>query len=343
MRIELQDLNLPLMHRFAISRGGTDEVRTIWIRVIDEGVEGWGEAAAVKYKGQTRESMRATLELISHRLALTSVEKALKEWDSSEVHYPQESGALAGLNMALWDWKSKFEKRTLQSLWGTKGEWSPASSFTIGVDSPEVMSQKVIEAEQYPILKVKLGFKGDLEVFELLQAIAPHKKWRIDVNGGWGLEEAIEKSKALEKGGVELIEQPITSSHPDDFRKIQEAISIPLYLDESVDGLEDLERYRGAVQGVNLKLTKIGSLSGLKEATLQAKKWGYQVMYGCMTCSSLHIAGILPLSPLVDTLDLDGHLLLRREPFSGLVLNHEGAFRLTDQPGVGLEFDPRKL
>jgi L-alanine-DL-glutamate epimerase-like enolase superfamily enzyme len=343
MRIELQDLNLPLIHRFAISRGGTDEVRTIWVRVIDEGVEGWGEATAVKYKDQTRESMRSALEKIAHHLATTSVEKAIQDWEALAVRHSKESGALAGLNMALWDWKSKKEQRSLKSIWGTEGEWSPPSSFTIGMDTPEVMSQKVVEAERYPILKVKLGFQGDLEVFELLQSIAPHKKWRIDANGGWGLQEAIEKSKTLEKWGVEPVEQPISSTNPRDFQKIQEVISIPLYLDESVDGIEDLARYRGFVRGVNLKLSKVGSLTGLREATFQAKEWGYQVMYGCMTCSSLHISGILPLSPWVDTLDLDGHLLLKSEPFSGLELNHAGAFRLTDQVGSGLDLDSRKL
>lgn len=343
MNIDLIDLNLPLSHRFTISRGSTDEVRTLFVRISDEGIEGWGEAAAVKYKGQSRESMRKSLELISHRLLKVSPSDLIEEWEDFVIPHLGSSGALAGLNMALWDWKSKQAKVPLKKLWGGTGDLSPVTSFTIGIDTPEIMAQKVVEARDYPVLKVKLGFKGDVEVLEMLQAVGPQHQWRVDINGGWTLEEAVEKSFRLQSMGVELIEQPINSCTPSDFKKIQDSVSIPIYLDESVDGLSDLEKYQGCVHGVNLKLTKIGSLTRLRESILRAKELGYQVMLGCMTCSSLHIAGIVPLSLLADTLDLDGHLLLSRDPFSGLRLTHQGRFRVTEALGCGLEFDSRKL
>ncbi len=343
MKIELIDLNLPLNHRFSISRGSTDEVQTLFVRVSDQEVQGWGEAAAVKYKGQSRASMRKSLELVSYRLESISPEELIQGWEEFVIPHLGSSGAMAGLNMAIWDWKSKKEGVSLKSLWGAKGDLSPVTSFTIGIDTPEVMAQKVVEAWQYPTLKVKLGFKGDIEVLEMLQSVAPAHQWRVDVNGGWSFEEAIEKSKKLELMGVELIEQPIQSSSSEEFRKIQESVSIPIYLDESVDGIQDLEHFQGSVRGVNLKLTKIGSLSGLRQTIFRAKELGYQVMLGCMTCSSLHISGIVPLSTFADTLDLDGHLLLRRDPFSGLKLIHPGRFRLIDEVGCGLEFDARKM
>jgi len=343
MKIDLIDLNLPLEHRFSISRGSTDEVQTIFVRVSDQGIEGWGEAAAVKYKGQSRGSMRKSLELASHRLESMTPVELIEEWEDFVIPHLGSSGAMAGLNMAIWDWKSKREGISLKELWGSKEELTPVTSFTIGIDTPEVMAKKVVEAQRYPVLKVKLGFKGDVEVFEMLQAVGPQHQWRVDVNGGWTLEEALLKSKKLEAMGVEMIEQPMQFSNPEDLKKIQGSLSIPIYLDESVDGIQDLERYQGVVGGVNLKLTKIGSLSGLRQAIFRAKELGFQVMLGCMTCSSLHISGIIPLASFADALDLDGSLLLKRDPFSGLKLTHQGRFRVNAGVGCGLEFDSRKL
>lgn len=338
MKIETQLLEIPLLHRFAISRGATEVVRTIWIRVREEGIEGWGEAAAVKYQGQTVEGMKKTLELMARRLEDYSVDDLLVQWEEFESGYPKASGALAGLNVALWDWKSKKQGVALHQIFKVENLISAPTSFTIGIDTPEIMAQKVVEAFRYPILKVKLGFEGDLEVFRLLHQIAPEKQWRVDANGGWSLDEAIRKSQALEELGVELIEQPISRGSAESFQKIQSALAIPVYLDESVHSLADLETYQGSVRGVNLKLAKMGSLSLMRVAIDQAHDRGYQVMLGCMTCSSLHIAGIASLAPLADLLDLDGHLLLQKDPFHGLKMTPDHRFQVSSEPGLGLEY-----
>lgn len=337
MKIRSQLLELPLQHRFAISRGATDQVRTLWIRVEDEGIEGWGEAAAVKYKGETVEGMKKTVELISQRLEKFHVDDILLQWETFEKDYPKMTGALAGLNVALWDWKSKKEGVPLSKIFKVEKKTTVPTSFTIGIDTPEVMAKKVTEAFRFPILKVKLGFERDIEVFQLLHQIAPEKKWRVDANGGWKWEEAIQKSKILESMGVELIEEPIAHGTPEDYQKIQSSLSIPVYLDESINNSTELEKFQGSVRGVNLKLAKIGSLSALRFAIDRAHELGFQVMLGCMTCSSLHISGVVPLAPLADLLDLDGHLLLQKDPFSGLRMTADQRFQSNPQPGLGLE------
>src|SRR5690606_34913188 len=220
-------------------------------------------------------------------------------------------------------------------MWGLDPV-APTSSFTIGLDDPETMRRKVREADCYPILKVKIGTPRDAEILGLIREEAPHSRLRVDANTGWTIEQALAALPMLEEYGVELIEQPLAVDDLDGFRRLRGRSSIPIIADESCSTLRDIPRLAGAVDGVNLKLAKCGSMREAVRMIHCARAHGMQVMLGCMIESTLGIAGAVQLAPLVDHLDLDGAALLAQDPFIGPGIGTNGEVRFNDDAGLGV-------
>ncbi|HEY9013723.1 MAG TPA: enolase C-terminal domain-like protein, partial [Gemmatimonadales bacterium] len=208
LRMDVEILELRTRHPFVIARGGQSDHRTVWVRISDgEGVEGWGEAAPSKFYGETPDTVLAALKLYGTMLPADpfNLESTEQAWTA---RMRGNAAARAALSSALHDLVAKRLGVPLYRLWGLDPCAAPRSTFTIGLDSPERIAAKVREAEQFPILKVKLGTDNDLEILKAIRG-ATDKELRVDANCGWTVKRAIRMLPVLADFGVTVLEQPL--------------------------------------------------------------------------------------------------------------------------------------
>lgn len=341
MKLEHEVLDLRTRHAFHIAREAAPPARrSVWIRLRDEeGNEGWGEAAATAYYGETVETVAAVMPRLGAALeaaaggdvfALERIEAAL---DHAVGYNP---AAKAGVSAALHDLVGKRLGVPVWKLWGLDPAAAPASSFTIGIDEPEVMRQKVREAAGYRILKIKVGTPRDEEILGLIREEAPDAVLRVDANTAWTAKQAIRACDMLEAYGVEFVEQPLPADDLEGFRLLRRRARLPIVADESCRTSADIPQLVGAVDGVNIKLAKCGSLREAIRIVHAARAHGMEVMLGCMIESTLAVAAAVQLAPLMDYVDLDGAALLAEDPFRGPGLEADGRLRFNQEPGLGV-------
>jgi L-alanine-DL-glutamate epimerase-like enolase superfamily enzyme len=337
LTLDTEILTLRTRHPFIIARGGQSEYRTVMVRLRDgDGVEGWGEAAPTKFYGETTETVLAALQ--SYRTVLPEDPFDLEEADRRfETLLRGNPATRAALSAALHDLVGKRLGVPVHRLWGLDPAKAPRSTFTIGIDSSERMRTKVLEAEQYPILKIKLGTDRDEEILRTIRDAAPTKEIRVDANAGWTVKGAIRMLPVLAEYGVTVLEQPLPPEQLDGLAEIRRRADIPLIADESCRVAADIPPLVGKVDGINIKLAKCGSLREAIRMIAIARAHGLTVMVGCMIESSLAITAAAHFTPLVDIVDLDGAALLADggDPFVGATIAG-GQVRLPDGPGLGV-------
>ena len=332
MDVEL--LQLRTKHPFIIARGGQSDYRTVWVRLTDaDGQEGWGEAAPSRFYGETAESVAAALKVYGTALPEDpfNLEEAELRWATL---LRGNAAARAALSSALHDLVGKRLNTPLYRLWGLDPCKAPKSTFTIGLDTPERMRAKVQEAEQYPILKVKLGTERDIEILRTIRD-ATEKELRVDANCGWTVKGAIRMLPVLDEFGVTVLEQPLLPEDLEGLAAITAQAEIPVIADESCRTAADIPPLVGKVDGINIKLAKCGSLREAIRMVAIARAHGMMVMVGCMIESSLGITAAAHFTPLVDIVDLDGAALLAGDPFTGAGIDG-GQVTLPSGPGLGV-------
>jgi L-Ala-D/L-Glu epimerase len=332
MDVEL--LQLRTKHPFIIARGGQSDYRTVWVRLTDaEGREGWGEAAPTKFYGETTESAVAALSLYSTALPddPLDLEGAERRW---ETMLRGNAAARSALSSALHDLVGKRLDIPVYRLWGLDRCKAPRSTFTIGLDSPERIRAKVQEAEQYPVLKVKLGTDRDIEILQAIRD-ATDKEIRVDANCGWTVKGTIRMLPVLQEFGVTVLEQPLPPEDLDGLAAVTAQSDIPVIADESCVTSTDIPALVGRVDGINIKLAKCGSLREALRMIAIARAHGMMVMVGCMIESSLGVTAAAHLTPLADIVDLDGAALLANDPFIGAHIDG-GQVTLPAGPGLGV-------
>ncbi|MCE2394796.1 dipeptide epimerase [Candidatus Poribacteria bacterium] len=330
MNIQYQITDLKLVHPFKIARRAVDEFRQVISVEIDGGL---GEAAPARFYGETVETVQVAFDILDTGLDgdLDAIESVMSELESVlGRHYAAKSA----IDMALHDRLGKKLGVPLYRLWGLDPKGAPLTTFTIGIDEPEIMQQKVREAETYPLLKVKLGTDRDLELIRALREVTD-KPIYVDANTAWTPKEAVRKIRELVPYGVELIEQPTKPDDLEGLKFVREHSELPIFADESVKRAADIPSLVGCVDGVNIKLVKCGGLLEAMRIIHIARAHGLQVMIGCMIESSLGITAAAHLTPLVDYADLDGHLLVANDPYRGVTLE-KGKLILPDLPGIGV-------
>jgi L-alanine-DL-glutamate epimerase-like enolase superfamily enzyme len=332
--MEIEVLDLRTKHPFIIARGGRSDYRTVWVRLRDaDGNEGWGEAAATKFYGETTESVLDALEVSGTLLPDDpfDLEETERRWAEQLRRNP---AARAALSSALHDLVGKRLGVPVYRLWGLDPARAPRSTFTIGLDTPEKMSAKVEEAAQYPILKIKLGTERDEEILRTIRD-ATDREIRVDANCGWTVKQAIRMLPVLREFGVTVLEQPLPPDQLDGLAQITRRAEIPVIADESCETAADIPPLVGKVDGINIKLAKCGSLREALRMVAVARSHGMMVMVGCMIESSIGITAAAHFSPLVDIVDLDGAALLAEDPFVGATIEG-GQVSLPSGPGLGL-------
>jgi len=208
------------------------------------------------------------------------------------------------------------------------------SSFTIAIAESSELEKRVNEAREYPILKIKLGTDRDMEIVRIVRNAAPEKRLRVDANAAWTPKHAVKMSDFLADQGVEMIEQPVAANDIEGLRFVRKRSRLPVFADESCLVATDIAKLSGAVDGINIKLAKCGSLREALRMVHTARALDMQVMAGCMIESSLGISAIAQIAPLLDFADFDGAALLSSDPFRGVSIA-AGVIRLSDGPGLG--------
>jgi len=323
-------LDLKLRHTFRIARGAADARRNVLVEVEEDGRVGRGEAAPIRRYHEDPESAAAALDVMAGRLTDT---KPFAQAAARAAVEGQRS-AEAAVDMALHDLAGLRLGVPLYELLGLDPRGAAETSFTIGLAEPELVVRKVREAAGYPILKVKMGSDDDREVLKAVRDTTT-SRIRVDANEGWTPQEALDRLEWLARLGVELVEQPLPADRIEDTRALRRRSPLPFYADESVHCARDIPRLAGAFDGINIKLMKCGGLGEALRMIAVARALGMKVMLGCMIESSLGITAAAHLSPLVDTADLDGNLLVENDPFVGATVQ-AGRIVLPDAPGLGV-------
>ena len=248
---------------------------------------------------------------------------------------PGQYAAKAAVDIALHDWAGQKLGTPVYRLFGLDPSDTPVTTFSIGIDTPEVTREKVREAAPFPVLKIKVGLDTDEPTLEAVRSVTK-KPLRVDANEGWKDKDlALRRIKWLETQNVELIEQPMPAAMLDEQRWLHSRVSMPIFADESCLRLADIPRIAGAYDGINVKVDKAGGLLAALRMIDAARAHDLKVMLGCMVSSSVAITAAAHLSPLVDYADLDGNLLVSNDPYSGVTVK-EGKLVLPDGPGLGL-------
>jgi len=333
--IEIKTKRLFLQHTWTISRNSSDYKDNVFVKIEKDGVAGYGEAAPNIRYGEDAGKTTARLKSLQGIIEKTNLWHFADLKEEIFTRITDQNCARCALDMAIMDWVGKSLQIPLYQLWGLDKSKTPLTSFSIGIDTPEIVKQKVREAEQYPVLKIKVGRDNDAEIMDAVRSVTD-KPVRVDANEGWKTKEiALEKIKWLKSMGVEFIEQPMPSEMIDETRWLRDRVDMPIIADEAVKTAADIPKLAEAYDGINIKLMKAGGLQEALRMIHLAKSMRMKIMLGCMIESSIAITAAAHLSPLVDWADLDGNLLLREDPFKGAAVE-KGKLVLNDEPGLGV-------
>lgn len=333
--VSAEPLDLVLKRTFTISRWSRDVAPNVLVRLEADGIVGIGEAAPNARYGESQASAMAWIT----RLDLGSVRNPY-DVETIQAHLdaagPGEYSARVAVEMAVYDWIGKRLGVPLHQLWNAPSSHGPVTTYTIGLDSLENLKPRIEEAADFPILKVKLGTADDEAVIRHLRTLTDKPIW-VDANEGW-TDRALAASRIrfLADHGVQMVEQPMPASMTRELAELRKTSPLPLYADESFTGAEDPAVLAACFHGINIKIMKTGSLRRSLQWAFTARKAGLGVMVGCMIESSLADTASALISLWADAADLDGHVLIRDDPFRGLVLDADKRVILNDSPGLGV-------
>jgi L-alanine-DL-glutamate epimerase-like enolase superfamily enzyme len=334
--IEVKTKRLDLAHTWTIARNSSDFKENVFVKLEKDGITGYGEAAPNVRYGENAQLTTQRIHQAESIYKSTTLFHYVDIKEKLDKTIVDQSCAKAALDIALMDWIGKALNVPLYKFWGLNTAHSPKTSFSIGIDTPEVIKQKVKEAAQYPILKIKVGKKNDAEIIAAVRSVTD-KPIRVDANEGWkSKEEALEKIQWLKSEGVEFIEQPMPSDMIEETAWLRERVDMPIVADEAVKSAADIPKLAKAYDGINIKLMKAGGLLEALRMIQIAKALNLKIMLGCMIESSVAISAAAHLAPYVDWADLDGNLLISNDPFSGVKVK-DGGFVYSEKPGLGVE------
>ncbi|MGI5848305.1 MAG: enolase C-terminal domain-like protein [Candidatus Cryptobacteroides sp.] len=336
MKLSFEPYELQLRHTFTVASYSRTTTPDVQVEIAYDGWIGYGEASMPPYLGQTVESVCAFLRKVDLEQFTDpfQLEDILTYVDSLS---DGDTAAKAAVDIALHDLVGKLMGQPWYRIWGLNPEKAPDTTFTIGIDTPDVVREKTREcADRFNILKVKVGLDNDKQMIETIREITD-VPIAVDANQGWTDKfRALDMIGWLQEQGIVMVEQPMPKEQIDDIAWLRERTELPIFADEAVQRLKDIKALEGAYDGINIKLMKC---TGMREAWKMlnyARAEGMKVMIGCMTETSCAVSAAAQLSPAVDFADLDGNLLIRNDRFEGVTVVN-GSLTLPDRPGIGLK------
>ena len=335
MKLSFEPYELQLRHTFTVSSYSRKTTPDVQVRLEYEGFTGYGEASMPPYLGQSVESVCRFLSQVGMEQFRDPfrLEDILAYVDSLSHG---DSAAKAAIDIALHDLVGKLMGQPWWRIWGLDPLKAPDTTFTIGIDTPDVVRQKTREcANRFNILKVKVGLDNDKEMIRTIREVTD-LPLAVDANQGWkDREQALDEIHWLKENGIVMVEQPMAKERIEDNAWITERSPLPIFADEAIQRLADIPSIKGAYHGINIKLMKC---TGMREAWKMlnyARAEGLKVMVGCMTETSCAVSAAAQLSPAVDFADLDGNLLISNDLYKGMEVV-DGKITLSDRPGIGL-------
>ena len=331
---------LQLRHTFTVATSSRTTTQGVQVEIEYEGLVGYGEASMPPYLQKelgTLESVQAFLKRVQDIIGEFDdpfkLEEILSRIDSMSE---SDAAAKAAVDIALHDLVGKMLGAPWYKIWGFDAAKAPSTTFTIGIDTPDVVRAKTKEcAEKFNILKVKLGRDNDKEMIETIRSVT-NLPIAIDANQGWKDKKyALDMIHWLNERGIVMIEQPMPKTQIDDIAWVTEHSPLPVFADESIQRLKDVAAQKGVFSGINIKLMKC---TGMREAWKMlnlARAMDMKVMIGCMTETSCACSAAAQLSPAVDFADLDGNLLIANDRFRGMEVV-KGKITIPDLPGIGV-------
>lgn len=342
LKIRAYSRKLAFKHPFGISRWTTYQTENIFVEVSDKNHRGLGEGAPNARYGESAATNLAAIEKIKELEQISSVQELRNCLQSLSQLIGDQKSALAAIDGALWDYLAKQKGVSVQDLLSIEKDKGPQVSYTIGISSEEELTTKLNEAQAYALIKLKLGQSvfDDKKQLDKLRSFCD-KPLIIDANEGWkNKEDAKEMLRYLEKdGNIKLCEQPMPASHLKDIAWLQQHTTLPLYADEGSRADIAMAELAKAYAGINIKLDKQGGIYYSMQRLKNARNAGLSIMVGCMIASSLSLTQAAHIAMDADYADLDGHLLLKDDPYRGLWIDNEGYLRLPskDEPGLGVK------
>jgi L-alanine-DL-glutamate epimerase-like enolase superfamily enzyme len=333
--LDAKIVRLNLLHTWTTTMSASQYRDTLYVAFSRDGITGHGEGAPIVRYKEDAESARKAVESVRELLLSSNPMRFSKTLAEVFQRIPGEWAGKASIDIALMDWVTQRLGIPLYEYFGLDPADAPVTTFSIGIDTPEITKQKTLEAADYPILKVKVGLSTDEPTIEAVRSVTK-KPLRVDANEGWtDKEEAVRKINWLETQGVEFIEQPMPAAMIEETRWVRSRVHLPIIADEACERPADIVKVKDAYDGVNIKLDKCGGVLQAFRMIQMAKALGMRTMLGCMVSSSVSVTAAAHLSPLVDYADLDGNLLISNDPYRGVRVV-KGKLTLPDKPGLGL-------
>jgi L-Ala-D/L-Glu epimerase len=335
--VSVELIRLNLQHTWTTTMSSSTYRDTVNVLYQRDGLTGYGEGAPIiRYKefpAEAKQAIEANLnEIAAGNPAfftgfIEDIRKRLGD---------HQRAAMAAVDIAIMDWVAKHMNIPLYAYFGLDPAATPITTFSIGIDTPEITKQKTLEAADYPVLKIKVGLKTDEETIAAVRSVTK-KPLRVDANEGWtDKEEAVRKINWLETQGVEFVEQPMPAHMFEEAKYVRGKVHLPIMADEACTTAAAIPKLKEAYDGINVKLDKAGGILEARRWISIARAMDMKIMLGCMISSSCSCTAAAHLSPLVDYADLDGFLLITNDPFSGVTVE-KGKLILPSGPGLGLK------
>jgi L-alanine-DL-glutamate epimerase-like enolase superfamily enzyme len=335
MKLTYQPFELQLKHPFTIAKFSRTSTPLMLVQIAHESYTGYGEASMVPYMGESHETATAFLNKV----------------DMAALKYPFDFAAImnyldslapgnpaikAAIDIALHDLDGKLKQQPCWQLMGSNPALMPVSSFTIGIDTPEMIIKKIKEAEGFKVIKVKLGRNDDKELINTIRSVTDVPLY-ADANQGWtDRKQSLDMLYWLHEQGVVLIEQPMLKTDIDSNAWLTQHSPIPIIGDEAVQRLADVEKAKGVYHGINVKLMKSAGMYEAHQMIVKAKEMGLKVLMGCMSETSCATLAAAALAPQCDWADIDGPFLISNNPFKTPEFA-DGKYILSGDAGLGLK------
>ncbi|MBP1615943.1 MAG: muconate cycloisomerase [Bacteroidetes bacterium] len=335
LKLTFQPYDLKLKHVFTVASFSRTTTPDVQVEIEYEGIIGYGEASMPPYLGESVESVmnflkKVNLEQFNDPFQLEDI---LAYVDGI---MPGNTAAKASVDIALHDLVGKLLGAPWYKIWGLDKAKAPSTTFTIGIDTPDVVREKTLEvAGQFNILKVKLGRDNDKEMIETIRSVCK-LPIAVDANQGWKDKHyALDMIHWLKEQGIVMVEQPMPKTQLDDIAWVTQQSPLPIFADESLQRLSDVAKLKDAFTGINIKLMKCTGMREAWKMVTLGRALGMKVMVGCMTETSCAVSAAAQFSPAVDFADLDGNLLIANDRFKGMEVV-KGKIMLNDLPGIGI-------
>lgn len=335
MKLSYMPYELQLRHAFNLAKYSRTTTPDVQVQIELDGIVGYGEASMPPYLGESVESVCKFLSQVD--LSQFSDPFRMEEiLDYVDGIAPNNRAAKASIDIALHDLLGKIMGQPWYKIWGLSPEKAPNTSFTIGIDKADVVRQKVLEAEPYKVLKVKMGLDNDKELVEIIRSMTD-RPICVDANQGWSdKHKALEMIEWLYDKNCLFVEQPMPKEMLDETAWLREHSNLPIIADEAFQRLGDIKRFHGVYDGINIKLMKSTGLHEAYQMVTLARALDMKIMVGCMTETSCAVTAAAQISPLVDWADLDGNLLIANDRFDGIKIVN-GQVTIPDRPGIGVK------